>query len=319
MPPDSAASSTSLDALSKNLLDALRTLAGPHPGFRPVHAKGLFCSGTFTPAATAAAFTSAPHAARPLTPVFVRFSDSGGAPDVPDDDPMGGSPRGMAIRFQLAEHVHTDIVAHSHNGFPTRTGEEFLEMLRSVPLSGPDVPKPTPVERFLATHPAAMKFVTAPKPIATSFAREAYFAVTAFRFTNQAGQSRFGRFKIRPEAGVEHSSAEEAARKLPNFLSDELTERLARGPAKFRIAVQIAAAGDEVADATNVWPDDREELEFGTVALAKRENELDSELRKIIFDPVPRVDGIDPSDDPLIQVRSMIYLLSGRQRRAAGA
>jgi catalase len=37
--------------------------------------------------------------------------------------------------------------------------------------------------------------------------------------------------------------------------------------------------------------------------------------RSIIFDPVPRVDGIDSSGDPLTEVRSDIYLLSGRRRR----
>jgi catalase len=92
---------------------------------------------------------------------------------------------------------------------------------------------------------------------------------------------------------------------------------LANGPIKFRIVVQIAEDGDDVANATILWPDSRPEMEFGTVALAKRVNDSDPELRKMIFDPVPRVDGIDPSGDPLIQVRSAIYLLSGRRRRAA--
>ncbi len=38
--------------------------------------------------------------------------------------------------------------------------------------------------------------------------------------------------------------------------------------------------------------------------------------RKIIFDPIPRVDGIESSGDPLTEVRADIYLLSGRRRRA---
>ncbi len=41
-------------------------------------------------------------------------------------------------------------------------------------------------------------------------------------------------------------------------------------------------------------------------------------MHKIIFDPIPRVDGIDPSADPIIAVRAALYLLSGRRRRAAG-
>ena len=317
MSPTTIQAPASIDTLARELLGALDALSGLHPGFRPVHAKGLMCSGTFTPSSAAKTLTRAPHCARQSTPVIVRFSNSAGIPTVADNDPQGASPRGMAIRFQLADHVHTDIVSHSHNGFPTRTGEEFLEFLKTLPLSGPDASKPTPVEIFLSTHPKAMTFVTAPKPIPTSFARESFFGVTAFRFTNKEGVSRFGRFKIRPEAGTEHLSSEEAAKKSASFLFDEISERLAKGPIKIRIFVQIAEGGDEVADATILWPDSRPEIEFGTVALTQRVNDSDPELRKIIFDPIPRVDGIDASDDPLIQVRSAIYLLSGRRRRAA--
>ena len=36
-------------ALAQQLLDALDALFGLHPGYRPAHAKGLMCSGTFTP------------------------------------------------------------------------------------------------------------------------------------------------------------------------------------------------------------------------------------------------------------------------------
>ena len=74
---------------------------------------------------------------------------------------------------------------------------------------------------------------------------------------------------------------------------DELTDRLKRGPVSYRIVVQLAAPGDEVNDATVHWPDSREQLEFGTVTLTERVNELDPEMRKIIFDPRPRIDGIE--------------------------
>jgi len=39
--------------------------------------------------------------------------------------------------------------------------------------------------------------------------------------------------------------------------------------------------------------------------------------RKIIFDAIPRIDGIDSSGDPLTELRAEVYLLSGRRRRAA--
>ncbi len=307
-------------ALVTDLLDGLDKLAGGlHAGFRPVHAKGLMYSGKFTPAADAAKLTRAPHATRPSTPVTVRFSLSAGVPCVNDNDPMGASPQGMAIRFHLAEHVHTDIVAHSHNGFPARTGEEFLEFLRAAVASGPGGPSPPPIVVFMAAHPAAKAFVEAAKPIPTSYAQQAYFAITAFKFTNSAGQSRFGRFRLCPEAGIELLTPEQAARKTADFLAAELSPRLAKGPAEFRVLVQLAEAGDDVTDATAIWPEFRPQVEFGTLAIMERVDELAPEQRKIIFDPLPRVDGIDSAGDPLTDMRSELYLLSGRRRRAAAA
>jgi catalase len=307
-------------SLAADLLAVLDQLSGGvHPGLRPAHAKGTMYAGTFIPAPGAADLTRAPHAARPSTPVTVRFSTSAGLPTVPDNDAKGSSPQGMAIRFHLADHVHTDIVAHSHNGFPVRTGEEFLAFLRAVAASGPGAPAPPPIAAFLATHPAAKAFVEAPKPIPASFARQSYFAVTAFKFTNADGVSRFGRFRTQPEDGPEFLSPEQAAGKTSDFLAAEMSERLGRGPVRLRVVVQLAQDEDEVTDATAVWPDTRELVEFGTLALTERIDELAPERRKVIFDPVPRVEGIDSAGDPLTEIRSEIYLLSGRRRRAAAA
>jgi len=302
-------------ALAQQLLDAFDEAFGLHPGFRPAHAKGLMCSGTFTPSPEAAKLTRAPHASSPATPVTVRYSDSTGLPNIPDNDPARSGPRGMATRFHLGEHAHTDIVAHSTNGFPVRTGEEFLEFIRAATAYGAG--RPEALGAFLGTHPSAKRFVEAPKPIPTSFAREAFFAVSSFKFTNATGVSRYGRFRIRPEAGTEYLSDEQAAAKSANFLFDEIGQRVAAGPVKLGVFVQIAGPEDDAADASVTWPDSRTEIPFGTITLTARVDDQAPERRKIIFDPLPRVDGIDPSGDPLTDVRSDLYLLSGRRRRAA--
>jgi catalase len=221
----------------------------------------------------------------------------------------------MAVRFHLGEHVHTDIVAHSTNGFPVRTGEEFLEFLRAAAAAGAG--KPELIGAFLATHPSAKRFVETPKPIPTSFAREAYFAVTSFKFINAKGVSRHGRFRVRPDAGTEYLSDAQAAAKSKDFLFDEIGPRLAKTPAKLNVFVQLAADGDDVTDASVPWPEGRPEVAFGTITLTGQVDANEPERAKIIFDPVPRVDGIDTSGDPLSEVRAEIYLLSGRRRRAA--
>jgi catalase len=217
----------------------------------------------------------------------------------------------------LSDHVHTDIIAHSTNGFPVRTGEEFLDFIRGATAFGAG--RPEALGAFLASHPNAKRFVEAPKPIPTSFAREAFFAVTSFKFTNANGVSRHGRFRIRPDAGTEYLSNEAAAKKSENFLFDEIGARLAKGPVKLGVFVQMAEPGDDVADASVPWPESRTEIPFGTITLTARVDDQVPDRRKIIFDPLPRIDGIDSSGDPLTDVRADIYLLSGRRRRAASA
>jgi catalase len=303
-------------ALATDLLQQFDQIFGLHPGFRPAHAKGLMLTGVFIPSTEAQTLTRAPHVSLPSTPVTVRFSNSTGLPQLPDNAPEA-NPHGMAIRFNLAEHVHTDIVSHSTDGFPTRDGNEFLEFLRALAASGPDVPSPKPVEQFLGSHPAALAFVQTPKPSPSSLARESYYGVTAFAFTNGEGHTRFGRYRILPELGNDRLSEDQAAKLKENYLYDELAERISKGPVRFRIVAQIANAEDTVDDATVHWPESRKLVELGTVELSQVVPDTLAQQKHIIFDPIPRVDGIEPSADPLLELRAAVYLLSGRRRRAA--
>jgi catalase len=305
------------DPLSREALQAFDNLFGLHPGFRPVHAKGMLLSGTFTPSHESASLTNAPHISNPSTRIELRFSDFAGIPNIPDFAPEGASPRGCAIRFHLGEHVHTDIIAHSVDAFPVRTAEEFLEFLHAIPASGPGAPKPTAIEVFLSKHPAALAFVQMPKPIPTSFAKDSYFSVSAYKFTNAQGVSKFGRYRVMPLDGNAHLDAAEAAQQHPDFLFTEMKDRLAHGSVKMRILVQLAADGDVVDDSTIQWPADRPILEFGTIELTAQVPDNDAAQRQIIFDPIPRVQGIESSGDPLLDPRANLYLHSGRRRRAA--
>jgi catalase len=223
----------------------------------------------------------------------------------------------MAIRFNLAEHVHTDIVSHSTDGFPTRTGEEFLEFLQAVAASSSSKEGPSPVEKFLSTHPSALAFAQTPKPMPASFATERYFGVTAMRFTSKEGVIRYGRYRIEPEAAVEHLTAEQAKMQDGDFLFSEIKQRVKSGPVRFGIRVQLANEEDSVNDATIHWPEERETIELGTATITEVVPDNAGEQQKIIFDPIPRVDGIEASDDPLLELRAAVYLLSGRRRRKA--
>src|SRR5271166_3484759 len=306
-------------ALSRGTIETFdKANGGVHPGFRPAHAKGIRLTGTFTPYPEAASLARAPHLHRNSTPVTVRFSDFAGIPTVADNDPQGSSPRGFAVRFHLGEHVHTDIIGHSVDAFPVRTAEGLLEFLNALIATAPAWPHPNAIEQFLGAHPAALAFVQIPKPIPTSFGRESFFAVSAFKFTNADGVSRYGRYRMLPVAGNEYLDEAGAAARSPNFLFDEIKERVAKEPVRFNIKVQLAEDDDTIDDATVRWLEDRPQLRFGEISLKEITPNNAREQQHIIFDPIPRVDGIEASADPLFEPRANIYLMAGRRRRAAG-
>jgi catalase len=296
-------------------LDAVN--GGVHPGHRPAHAKGQLLAGTFTPTPEAANLSAAPHFNAATTPVIARFSDSTGIPSIPDNDPNASGPRGFAIRFQLGEHKHTDIVAHSTDAFPVRTAEEFAELFRAVHATTPDAPHPNAIEQFLGSHPAALAFIQTPKPIPSSFARESFFGINAFLLVSASGQKQPIRYRIVPEEGNDHLSAEAAAAKGPNFLMEDLAARLPGSPIKMQVWAQLAAEGDILDDATVHWPGERPQVLLGVVTLTGLIPNDDADGKRIIFDPIPRVEGIEPSADPLLESRADAYIMSGRRRRAA--
>jgi catalase len=311
MPSSTANVAPGKQQLYEQVVDALNALFGLDRGYRPVHAKGIVCEGTFTPAATAASVSRAPHFQSAPVLTTVRFSDFAGVPTVPDGDPLA-SPRGMAIKFHLPGGIDADIVAHSYDGFPTRTAEEFLEFVRALAANGSG--NPDPIKSFLASHPQARRFADAPKPAPSSFATELYYAVNAFRFIDREGTSRPGRYRIRPEAGEKHLDTAEAARRPGSYLFDELKQRLSRGAVRFLLLVQLAAEGDPVDDGSQPWPEERPQVELGTLSVIFPVADSSVAERRLVFDPARLVDGIELSDDSLPAVRSAVYAVSYRRR-----
>src|SRR5258708_38877575 len=98
----------------------------------------------------------------------------------------------MAIKFRLSDGSEADMICISANGFPVATGEDFLALLQAVGASGPAWPKPTPVDKFLSPHPAAVAFVTTPRPVAVSSGPHTLFGANRCKFTQAQSTSRLG-------------------------------------------------------------------------------------------------------------------------------
>ncbi len=301
----------------RQIVDAMRTLAGPHPGFRPVHAKGVVCSGTFRPSAGALRVTRAPHFAGQPMRTVIRFANSNGNPEVHDG---AANVRSMAVKFRLAGDKSADILANSVEGFVARTPEELLEFLRAqLPVPATGRPDPDAVPRFLAGHPAGRGFVERlmKRPVPASYGQVTYFAEHAFRFTAADDTSRFGRYRFVPQAGEAFLSPDDAGKRSPSFLREELEGQLRTGPVAFRLMLQLAEAGDPTDDVTALWPEGRPQVELGRLEITAVSPTSAADERRLIFDPANRTDGIDLSADPILLARSAAYAIS-YERRSKG-
>jgi catalase len=301
-------------SLPQQIADVMVQLAGGiHTGYRFTHAKGIVCTGTFTPAPAAASISTAAHLHGGPVEVTVRFSDGTGNPQIPDTDP-NAAPRGMAIRFGLAGKAFTDIVANSHNGFFVGTGEDFLAFLKAIAATTPQSPHPSPIEAFLGGHPRALKVAVDSKALPVSFATLEFYGNNAFLFVDKAGTKRAGRYQIIPVAGVAHLDSAAAAKAAPNYLFEGLPKRLAKGPVKYRLYVQLANPGDPTNDGSIVWPSDRKRVELGTISVTKVAPNNEELQRSLTFNPIYVTAGIELSDDPLVPLRSAVYALSVAHR-----
>ena len=309
--------STAPGTVVAQLVETLGALAGSHPGFRAAHAKGIVCSGTFGASPDARRVTRAPHLQGQKIPTVIRFSNPSGNPDVHDGLP---GQRALSVKFKLPDGKVADVLANSIEGFPVRTPGEFLAFLRAQ-LPDPVTGKPAPdaVPRFLAGHPTARAFIERlmKKPVPASYAQASYHAEHAFLFTAADGTSRFGRYRWIPEAGEAYLSPDDAGKRSPNFLRDELESRLRNGPAVFRLFLQFAAPNDPTDDVTALWPEDRPLAELGRLEVTAISPTSAADERRLVFDPTNRTDGIDLSADPILLARSAAYSIS-YDRRSKG-
>ena len=290
------------DQLAIDLVDAFDALFGPHAGVRAAHAKGICCDATFTATSEAAALTTAPHMQGAPVAATVRFSHGSGDPGAKDG---GREPRGMAVKFQLGGRAQTDIVAINQPVFITRTPEEFLEFVR---LRKPD-PETGKIDlaalgAFVAARPEAQRaaeILLAAVPI-ESFLRTQYFAIHAFRFVAPEGNARFGRYWWEPALGVGTLSHEEAKERSAHYLRDDVIDRLAAAPASFTLHIQLATGDDDPTDPTAEWPADREDVVAGRLEITGIAADQDA-CEGFVFDPTRLCDGIEVSDDRILNAR----------------
>lgn len=303
-------------SLYEEIVEAIDGVSGgPYPGRRAAHAKGSFCEGAFTATPRARELSRAEHLGGETVPVLARFSNGTGNPHLPDNERTDG--RGLAVKFRTPGG-EVDSVTLTIPVFFVRTPEDFLAFTRARrpdPETGqPDMEK---LGALIGERPeigAALQLILPTLTPPVSYATCAYNSLHAFRLVDGDDEGTWVRLRWQPEAGEHVLPEEEIDPQGPDYLQEDLRERLAREPVRFRLVAILAEEGDPLDDPTRPWPEEREEAELGTMELTG----IADVSEPVIFDPGKLADGIEPSDDAILAARSPSYSVSIERRMAAG-
>ena len=293
----------------ETFLNAFRSVFGAHPGFRRNHAKGVVVTGHFESNGNGSELSRAAVFRPGLTPVTGRFSLSGGNPNVADTP---AAARGLGLAFAFPDGTQWRSALLNLPVFPDNSAQGFYDRLfaqKVVPDTGK--PDPTAMAAFLAAHPesAAAMAVIKQHPPTRGFADSTFSSLITFVFVNDAGVRTPVRWSFVPQQQAVAPRSDGS-----NILFDALIRQIRSGPLQWRLILTVGAPGDPTTDATLPWPSDRRTVDAGVLTLTGIETDAAGNARDINFDPLVLPDGIEPSDDPLLNARSTIYAASYRAR-----
>ncbi len=287
------------------LVDAFTPQGGEPPlGHRRNHAKGICFTGIFESNGAGSELSRAGAFAQGQYPVLGRFNLGTPNPNAPDATVRV---RGIGLSISTPDGQEWRMALINPPFFAVSTPQAFYELLVA---SGSKDPNAMPT--FAKANPEIAKFGEWAKsaPWTGSYAEERFNSLDAFVFTDNSGAEHAVRWSLLPAAQPLAVSPDELAKRGPDFLEQEITERIRGGPARWTMQVTVANPGDQTADPTQAWPQDRRTVDVGMLVVQQIEAEPDGPCRDINFDPTVLPSGIRTSDDPFPAARSAAYARS---------
>jgi catalase len=296
------------------LIDTFEQVNGIYSGFRRNHAKGVCVAGYFESNGQGARLSKAVVFQPGRVPVIGRFALAGGQPYMADGPK---AVRSMALSFRPRDAEEWRTGMNDIPVFAVRTAEAFNEqLLASKPDPATGKPDPAKMKPFLDAHPEtarAIQLINA-KPFSSGFANATYNSLDAFRFVNAVGASTPVRWSMVAVEPFEPQAPDQATAQDKNYLFDALIARIEQASLQWHLVVTIGQSADPTNDATIPWPEDREQVDVGTLTINHIEGEAQGACRDVNFDPLVLPSGISPSDDTLLSARSAAYSQSFTRR-----
>jgi catalase len=291
------------------LVDAFTPPGGAPPlGHRRNHAKGVCFTGVFEANGAGAELSRAQALARGQYPALGRFNLGTPDPNAPDATVRV---RGLGLMITTPDGQEWRMAMINPPFFPVSTPQAFYDLLTASASKDPNA-MPT----FAKANPEIAKFGDWAKsaPWTGSYAEDRFNGLNSFIFTDNSGGEHAVRWSLLPAAQPVPVPPDELAKRGPDFLEQEIAERVGAGPARWTMTVTVANPGDPTADPSQPWPQDRRTVEVGTLIVEKIKAERDGPCRDINFDPTVLPSGMRTSDDPFPAARSSAYAKSYDRR-----
>jgi len=302
---------------------------------RVVHARGAGAQGWFEAYGTVGDQPIGKYTRAKLfqqrgrrTPVFVRFSSvihGGHSPETLRD------PRGFAVKF-YTEDGNWDLVGNNLKVFFIRDAIKFPDMIHAFkPDPVTNCPDPRRFFDFVSLSPESLHMVTfvfSPWGIPATYRHMEGSGVNTYKWVNAAGDAVLVKYHWIPKLGVKNlTQAQASSIQATNFshATQDLYEAIERGEhPEWEFAVQIMSDDEhqeldfDPLDDTKLWPeDDFPLLPVGRMVLDRNPVDYFTEVEQAAFGTGVLVDGLDFSDDKMLQGRTFSY--SDTQRYRLGA
>ena len=301
------------------MVDAFERAGGKFECFRRSGAKGVCATAEFVGSAEGRALSvSSAFSGKPV-PVTARFSIGGGNPKAADN---ARSQRNMALQFDLPGNETWQMGNISAPIFGAVTPDQMLGRLESLaPDAETKRPNPEKVKAFADANPEVLmqgKYY-AGQPVPASFGKVNYWGVHAFAFVDAKGKKQWGKWIFEPVGGTQTLTDDEAKAKGPDFLQEDLRQRVAAGTVAFDFNLQLAQPGDKLDSAVTPLPEDRKKVTLGRLTIKSVAADSTGACVSVNYNPMVLPKGVEPSNDPMLAARAAPYAISLSRRLVEGA
>ncbi len=299
---------------------------------RVVHARGVGAHGEFEAYGTVGDEPIGKYTRAKLfqqkgkkTPVFVRFSTvthGGHSPETARD------PRGFATKF-YTEDGNWDLVGNNLKVFFVRDATKFPDLVHAwKPDPVTNVQDPRRQFDFASNLPEIMHMLTywaSPWGIPADYRHMNGAGVNTYKWVNAQGEAVLVKYHWISQQGVRNLTMKEAQEiqgRDWNHATRDLYDAVGRGDfPKWELQVQIMSDGEhpeldfDPLDDTKEWPADQFPLlPVGMMTLNRMPENYFAETEQVAFGTGVLVDGLDFSDDKMLQGRTFSYSDTQRYR-----